>query len=361
MKRIFHRPPTPTLPLRGGGGEKGVPHISSPLEGEAGWGGPHARYFLVAAAAFLLAAPAFAGTNHIFVSNEKGNGVTVLDATDYKPVTVVKTGARPRGMVFSPDHKLLYVACGGANRIDIVDVAKLKVVGRLPGIDDPETFDLDKKGERLFISNEDDGELSIFDLTTKKLLKAVKVGLEPEGVLLSPDDTKVYVASEGSNIVSVVDIASGKRLDIGTDTRPRRFALTPDNKELWVSTELAGRVDVIDVASNKVVDHIDFLPPGMRKQDVSPVALVIDKTGTTAFVTLGRANHVGVVDVKSRKVTDYILVGSRPWGISFDQAQKRLFVANGASDDVSIIDAASHKVSKSVPVGHYPYGVAIDD
>jgi PQQ-dependent catabolism-associated beta-propeller protein len=310
---------------------------------------------------FLFSFPAFAGTNHLFVSNEKGNGVTVLNATDYTPVAVIKTGARPRGMVFSPDHKLLYVACGGANRIDIVDVAAMKVVGRIGGIDDPETFDLDKSGERLFISNEDAGELSIYDLATKKLLKSIKVGLEPEGVLLNPDDTKVYVASEGSNLVSVIDIASGKRTDIGTDTRPRRFALTPDNKELWVSTELAGKVDLIDVATDKVTGGIDFLPPGMRKQDVSPVALVIDKTGATAFVTLGRANHVGVVDVKSHKVTGYILVGARPWGIAFDKEQKRLFVANGASDDVSIIDAASRKVLKSVPVGHYPYGVAIDE
>ena len=310
---------------------------------------------------FLLSIPAFAGTNHLFVSNEKGNGVTVLNATDYSPVAVIKTGARPRGMVFSPDHKLLYVACGGADRIDIVDVASLNVVGHLPGIEDPETFDLDKKGERLFISNEDDAELSIFDLGTKKLLKSVKVGLEPEGVLLNADDTTVYVASEGSNIVSAIDVASGQRADIPTDTRPRRFAMTPDGKELWVSTELAGKVDLIDVASRKVTASIDFLPPGMRKQDVSPVALVMDKDGKTAFVTLGRANHIGVVDVKSRKVTDYILVGSRPWGITFDKAQKRIFVANGGSDDVSIIDVAARKVLKSVPVGHYPYGVAIDE
>jgi PQQ-dependent catabolism-associated beta-propeller protein len=316
---------------------------------------------LIVVALLTAAMPAFAGTNRIFVSNERGNGLTVLNATDYSSVGFVKTGARPRGMLFSPDHKLLYVACGGVNRIDIVDVARMKVIDHLGHIDDPETFDLDKKGDRLFISNEDAGELSVFDLASKQLAKSIKVGLEPEGVLVNHDDTKVYVASEGSNLVSVIDIASSRRLDIGTDTRPRRFALTPDNRELWVSTELAGRVNIIDVATNKVTGRIDFLPPGMRKEDVSPVALVIDQSGTTAFVTLGRANHVGVVDVKSRQVTDYILVGSRPWGITFDKAQKRLFVANGASDDVSIIDVASHKVLKSVPVGHYPYGVAVDE
>jgi YVTN family beta-propeller protein len=99
----------------------------------------------------------------------------------------------------------------------------------------------------------------------------------------------------------------------------------------------------------------------MRKEDVSPVALVIDGEGKTAYVTLGRANHVGIVDVASRKVTGYVLVGQRPWGITFSKDQKRLFVANGGSDDVSIIDTAARKVVKSVPVGHYPYGVAIDE
>jgi PQQ-dependent catabolism-associated beta-propeller protein len=302
-----------------------------------------------------------AGTNRIFVSNERGNALTVLNATNYTQETVVKTGARPRGMVFSPDHRLLYVACGGSNRIDMIDVASLKVVGHIGGIDDPETFALDKAGTHLFISNENSAELSIYDLATKTLVKSIPVGLEPEGVLLNPDETKVYVASEGSNMVSAIDVASGKRVDIGTDTRPRRFAPTPDGKELWVSTELAGRVDIIDTTTDKVTGHIDFLPPGMRKQDVSPVALVMDRAGKTAFVTLGRADHVGVVDVKSRRVTDYILVGHRPWGITFDRQQKRLFVANGASDDVSIIDVASRRVLKSVPVGHYPYGVAIDE
>ncbi len=302
-----------------------------------------------------------AGTGRIFVSNERGGGLTVLSATTYAVVGEVKTGLRPRGMVFSPDHQLLYVACGGSNAIDIVDVSRMRVTDRLRNIIDPETFALDRQGRRLFISNEDSAVLSIFDIVTKKLLQSVPVGLEPEGVTLSADQADAYVAAEGSNLVNVVDIASGRRTDIQTDTRPRRFAWVPGRHELWVSTELAGKVDIIDTTTEKVVGSIAFLPPGMRQQDVSPVALVIDRSGKTAFVTLGRANHVGVVDVATRKVTQYILVGSRPWGITFDKRERRLFVANGASDDISIIDVASRKVLKSVPVGHYPYGVAIDE
>lgn len=317
---------------------------------------------LAAAALLTLAVGARAeGTGRIFVSNEKGNGLTVLSGKDYSLIAEVKTPRRPRGMLFSPDHKKLYVACGGANLIAVIDVASLKIIDRIHGIPDPETFDLDASGTHLYISNEDDAELTVFDLTTSKAVGHYKVGLEPEGVLLNHSGSIVYVASEGSNLVHAIDLATGKRTDIPTGTRPRRFALTPDGKQLWVSTELAAQVDVIDTTANRVIDKIDFLPPGMRKEDVSPVALAMDRAGKTAYVTLGRANHVAVVDVASRKVENYLLVGHRPWGITFDRQQKRLFVANGGSDDISIIDVAARKVLKSVPVGHYPYGVAIDD
>lgn len=314
-------------------------------------------------AALLSAAPdaRAAGTGRIFVSNEKGNGLTVLNGSDYSHLADIRTPARPRGMLFSPDHKKLYVACGDADLIAVIDVASLKVIDRIPNIPDPETFDLDASGEHLYTSNEENAELTVVDLATKKVVNRYKVGLEPEGVLLNRDGSVVYVASEGSNLVHAIALPGGKRTDIPVGTRPRRFALSPDGKQLWVSTELAAQVDVIDTAADKVVAKIDFLPPGMRKQDVSPVALVMDRAGKTAYVTLGRANNVAVVNVASRKVETYLLVGHRPWGITFDRAQKRLFVANGGSDDISIIDVGERKVLKSVPVGHYPYGIAIDD
>jgi PQQ-dependent catabolism-associated beta-propeller protein len=317
---------------------------------------------LALATLLALAAGARAeGTGRIFVSNEKGNTLTVLSAKDFSLVGEVKTPRRPRGMMFSPDHKKLYVACGDSDLIAVVDVAGLKVIDKIGKIPDPETFDLDAAGSHLYVSNEEAAELTVIDLAQKQPVAHFKVGLEPEGVLLNHDGSVVYVAAEGSNLVHAIDIASGKRTDIPVGTRPRRFALTADGKQLWVSTELAGQVDVIDTATNRVVDKIDFLPPGMRKEDVSPVALVMDRAGKTAYVTLGRANHVAVVDVASRKVETYLLVGHRPWGITFDRDQTRLFVANGGSDDISIIDVAQRKVLKSVPVGHYPYGVAIDD
>ena len=121
-------------------------------------------------------------------------------------------------------------------------------------------------------------------------------------------------------------------------TRPRRFAATPDGKELWVTAELSGEVYIIDREKFEVSGKIEFLPPGMRKTDVTPVGLVMTKDGKTAYVTLGHAAHVAVVDVPTRKVAAYILVGKRSWGVTLTKDESKLFVANGFGDDITIID-----------------------
>jgi len=124
---------------------------------------------------------------------------------------------------------------------------------------------------------------------------------------------------------------------------------------------LSGEVYIIDLASFTVAGKIEFLPPGMRKSDVTPVGLAMTKDGKTAFVTLGHAAHVAVVDVPSRSIQGYILVGKRSWGITLSRDEKLLYVANGFGDDITIIDAKSRKPVVSIPVGRVPWGVVIDD
>jgi YVTN family beta-propeller protein len=99
----------------------------------------------------------------------------------------------------------------------------------------------------------------------------------------------------------------------------------------------------------------------MRKEQVTPVDVVITSDGQRAYVALGRANHVAIVDVPSRTVVDYVLVGKRPWGLRLTADEKKLYVANGLSDDLVIIDTATNKALTAIPVGQVPYAILIDD
>ena len=301
------------------------------------------------------------GTGLIFISNEKSSTITVLDGTD-TVIRTFETCARPRGMHFNQDRSRFFVGCADDSQIAIYEVATQKLVGRIRGVEEPETFDLHPNGRHLYISNEEDATATLFDVETGAFLAEFETGEEPEGVLVSADGKLVFVASEAANLVHVIDTEAREVIaDILVDTRPRRFALTPGDKELWVSAELAGIVDIIDVATLKIVDDISFLPTGFRKEQVTPVDLLITRDGTRAYVALGRANHVAVVDVKAREVLAYILVGKRPWVLALTRDERRLYVANGLSDDITIIDTESLKVITSIPVGLVPYGILIDD
>jgi YVTN family beta-propeller protein len=53
----------------------------------------------------LAAGPA--GVERLFVSNEKDNTVTVVDANSLQVIKTIPVGARPRGMLLSKDGKEL--------------------------------------------------------------------------------------------------------------------------------------------------------------------------------------------------------------------------------------------------------------
>lgn len=300
-------------------------------------------------------------TGRIIVSNEKSSTLTILDA-NADPIRTMETCARPRGMHFNRDRTRFFVGCADDSVIAIYDVATLELVGRIRNVEEPETFDLHPNGRHLYVSNEEDATATVFDVETGELIAEYETGEEPEGVLATSDGKLVFVASEAADLVHVIGVEQGEVIaDILVDTRPRRFALTPDESELWVSAELAGIVNIIDVATLKLVADIAFLPTGFRKEQVTPVDVLITKDGSRAYVALGRANHVAVVDVAKRAVIDYLLVGKRAWGLALSHDEKTLYVANGLSDDLSIIDTQRLKVIKSVPTDLVPYGILIDD
>src|SRR5947208_548428 len=131
-------------------------------------------------AALLLAAP-----HRVYTSNEASDDVAVIE--DDALVARIPVGKRPRGLKLGPGGKL-YVAVSGSPRggpgqrdedlppadraqdgIAVVDLALGKVVGRLPGGPDPESFDLSPDGKLLYVSNEDAAALTVVDIKASRI------------------------------------------------------------------------------------------------------------------------------------------------------------------------------------------------
>lgn len=309
----------------------------------------------------------------LYVSNETGGDISVVDVANQKVISTIAVGKRPRGVILSPDGTLLYVALSGspiagpgvdesklppadksADGIGIVDLNEHKLLRVMPGGSDPEQLAVSHDGKLLFVANEDVAQASVLDSATGKVVTTVMVGEEPEGVNVRPDGKEVYVTSEGDNAVYVIDVAKPrlvKKIDVGP--RPRSTTFSPDSSRAYVPSENGGEVRVIDTASHKELAVIKLNGELQR-----PMGGVVSPDGRTLYMTTGRGKTVAVIDTTTNQHVGSIEVGERPWGIAISPDGTTLFTANGTSNDISIVDAATRAVKAKVKVGDRPWGVA---
>src|SRR5918994_7926646 len=92
----------------------------------------------------------------IFVSNEKGNSISIVDGESLELVKQVAVGERPRGIALSPDAKSLYICASDDDTIQIMDTETLEILGELPSGPDPEVIMVSPDGSKVYAANEDD-------------------------------------------------------------------------------------------------------------------------------------------------------------------------------------------------------------
>ncbi len=312
------------------------------------------------AALLSVSAPAPAKAYLAYVSNEKGNSITVIDTDKLEAVKTVKVGRRPRGIELTKDGSELFICAGDDDTIEVLDTRKLEITGSLPSGPDPELMTLSPDGKIVYVSNENDNLVTMIDAKRKEQIGDVPVGVEPEGIALSPDGRILVNTSETTNMAHLIDTQSKKIIaNILVDARPRFAEFKKDGSELWVSSEVGGTISIIDPVQHVLKQKISFDIPGLSKEAIQPIGISITRDGKRAFVALGPANRVAVIDAETKKIEKYLLVGQRVWHLAFTPDEKYLLTANGVSNDVSVIDVASLKVVKSIPVGQFPWGVVV--
>jgi len=315
----------------------------------------------VTAASLSIADPALA--NKAFVSNEKGNTVSVIDTGTWEAVEEFPVGNRPRGIGMSPDGKHLYVCASDDDTIQVFDTSNDEFLWSLPSGPDPELFVLSPDGSKLYVSNEDDNLVTVVDTAKKTVIAEIPVGVEPEGMAVSPDLRFVVNTSETTNMAHFISTEDYQiKHNVLVDQRPRYARFTNDGTLLFVSSEIGGTVSVIDMlgeAGPELVTKIGFEVPGVQPEWLQPVGMRITSDNKWLFVALGPANRVAVIDVESKEVVRYILVGQRVWQLEFTPGEEYLLTTNGNSNDVTVIDVAAQEAIKSIQVGQQPWGVVV--
>lgn len=297
-----------------------------------------------------------APTGRIFVTNERGDTISVINGETLTVESTIAIGERPRGIGLAPDGSELYIAVSEENKIKVVDPVSLKILRDFEAGSDPETFAVHPNGN-IYISNEDDAKASVFDPKTGKLLAEIQVGLEPEGVAISPDGKRVIVTSESTNMLHVITAADNTiENNILVGSRPRAATFTQSGDIAYATAEISGEIVKVDMNTGKVLKTGSTGDSKSKPKDV-----LLNKDESRIYVAGGRANKIIVMDANTLEIIKGIPVGKRVWGLAMSKDGNRLFTTDGVSSTVSVIDTNKNSVIKTIDVGEFPWGVIIHD
>jgi YVTN family beta-propeller protein len=158
-------------------------------------------------------------------SQEPGKfALIVVDLSTRTALRSLPLEKTPRDLEFGYDGKALYYTMAGVNAVEVLDPTSDKVVAEIPTGASPHIASYFRGAPVGTVVVQGPGELTLFNPATNAVVRSVAVGKQPHWVA-SGDGKSAYVTNEGSNDVTVVDLATGQTKAIAVGTAPRKVVV----------------------------------------------------------------------------------------------------------------------------------------
>lgn len=169
----------------------------------------------------------------------------------------------------------------------------------------------------------------------------------PEGICVSPDGTKLYVANYYSDSVSIINTATNTvSAAIAVGIGPLGISVSPDGSKVYVTNIYDSTISVINTTSNTVSATI---PVGS-----GPAGVSISPDGSNVYIANSNDSSLSVINAATNTVSAIIAVGIGPVGVSVTPDGTSVYVANSGDSSVSVINTSTNTVSASITVGRTP-------
>lgn len=169
--------------------------------------------------------------------------------------------------------------------------------------------------------------------------RGIAGGEFPNFVAIKGNET-AYVSSVRDREIVMVSLGEKPAVTgrIKLKGNPTRILLNRDQSKLFVAEDNSDRVSIIDTVTNRVVTSIPtmtsdgFGPAGIRRPGASPNGLALSPDEKTLYVTDGGINAVSVLSLDGQPhLLGLIPTAWQPNSVSVSADGKMLYIANGKS------------------------------
>ena len=178
-----------------------------------------------------------------YVANIGPGSITVIDLKARKRLKIIKTDRGAEGIAVKPGGGEVWVTNRAAGNVSVVSEETLEVVATLPCPGFPIRVKFTPDGKRALVSCAFAGEVAIFDVKARRVVKRLKVAAEgqeqkgnmfrrrgplPIGIVVAADGKQAFVACGGIDSLVVIDMV---KLEIAnrfkTGREPDGLAYSP--------------------------------------------------------------------------------------------------------------------------------------
>ncbi len=309
----------------------------------------------------------------VYVSGDGSSTVSVIDASADKVARTIDVGKTPHGLAVTPDGRTLLAAVYGEDRIAFVDTASQAIVATVP-VAKPHTIAVRPDGKVAYVSSQEPGKfaLVVVDIATRAALRSIALEKPPRDLEFGADGAALYFTLASVNAVQVLDPASDKIVgQITTGASPHIASVfrgatvgtvvvqgpgellfaTSDAKSVYVTNEGSNDVTVVDMATGQTRTIAVGKAP--RKVVIQRVA-----SGGAAAKTATADPKVSIANFAFAPEAVTIAVGDAVTWTNDDAAPHGLAFKDGAQGIGSLLPGAIFSRTYDKP-GTYDYVCAV--
>jgi DNA-binding beta-propeller fold protein YncE len=230
-----------------------------------------------------------------------------------------------------PTGERLFVCALGNNTVEVVDLRKAERIHSITGLGSPQGILYTRDPDRLFVANDKDGVLKIYDGKSFEPLGELNFNDDADNIRYDDATKKVYVGF-GSGGIAVVSAPDGKQIgSINLSAHPEAFELEKNGRRIFVNVPNARQVAVIDRDKGEVIAK------WQTDRAFGNFPMALDEANHRLFVGCRLPSKLVVLNTDSGNVVVKIDISGDPDEVFYDNKHHRIYTICGAGK-INILD-----------------------
>jgi hypothetical protein len=257
--------------------------------------------------------------------------------TPVKSISLPGVTGRIDHMDVNLKSSIVYVAALGNNSLEIVDLAKGKVIHSISGLNEPQGIAYIPQSQEIIVANGGNGDCYFYNASTYQKTGTIKLASDADDIRYDSVSQLIYVGY-GHGGISVIDARDHRRIaDIKLSGHPESFQLDKNLNRIFVNVPDAHAIAVIDLAHSRLISQWNT---GSLRANF-PMA--IDPINHFVFIGYRHPAKLAVMDGKTGKQLNTSDMAGDVDDLYFD-GKKEMMYASGGSGFISIYQLQEEKL-----------------